>query len=122
MRCFRMRGKKGELHLDPDDPPRRRANKRRRHGSYENDRPPIVGSVGRETGEVRLRMGKHTDKETLLLHVHHYTDPKATIYTDEWHAYEQVLRKHQTVEHGIKEWARDDDGDGIREGHVNTIE
>ena len=67
-------------------------------------------------------MVKHTDKETLLLHVHHYTDPKATIYTDEWRAYKQVLRKHQTVEHGIKEWARDDDGDGIREVHVNTIE
>ena len=50
-------------------------------------------------------MVKHTDKETLLLHVHHYTDPKATIYTDEWRAYEQVVRKHQTVEHGIKEWA-----------------
>lgn len=42
-------------------------------------------------------MVKHTDKETLLLHVHHYTDPKATIYTDEWRAYEQVVRKHQTV-------------------------
>ena len=67
-------------------------------------------------------MVKHTDKETLLLHVHRYTDPKATIYTDEWRAYEQVVRKHQTVEHGIKEWARDDDGDGIREVHVNTIE
>lgn len=30
--------------------------------------------------------------------------------------------QHQTVQHGIKEWARDDDGDGIREVHVNTIE
>ena len=83
-----MRGKKGERHPDPDDPPRRRANKRRGHGSYENDRPPIVGSVGRESGQVRLRVEKHTDKRTLLSHVHRYTPSEATLYTDEWRAYE----------------------------------
>jgi transposase len=121
-RCFRTRGKKGDRHADPDDPPRRRANKRRGHGTYENDRPPIVGSVGRETGDVRLRVIKHTDKETLVPYVHCYTEGQATIYTDEWRAYEQLERKHRTVQHGLKEWARDDDGDGIREVHVNTIE
>ena len=46
-RCFRMRGKKGERHPDPDDPPRRRANKRRGHGTDENDRPPSIGTDGR---------------------------------------------------------------------------
>jgi hypothetical protein len=49
-----MRGKKGELHPDPADPPRCRANKQRGHGTYANDRPPIVGTVGRESGQVRL--------------------------------------------------------------------
>jgi transposase len=122
-RCSRTRGKKGDRHPDPEDPPRRRANKRRGHGSYDNDRPPIVGSVvGRHTGEVRLRVIGHTDKETLVAHVHLYTAGEATIHTDEWHAYERIVRKHRTVRHGIKEWARDDDGDGIREVHVNTIE
>lgn len=106
----------------PFDPPRRRANKRRGHGSYENDRPPIVGSVGRETGEVRLRVERHTDQKTLVGHVHGYTAIEATLYTDEWRAYEQVERDHQPVSHGVREWARDDDGDGIREVHVNTIE
>src|SRR3954453_4690592 len=72
MRCSRTRGKKGDRHQDPDDPPRRRANKRRGHGNYENDRPPIVGSVGRETGEVRLRVERYTDRKTLLGHVHGY--------------------------------------------------
>jgi transposase-like protein len=122
MRCFRTRGKKGEHHPEPSDPPRRRANKRRGHGSYDNDRPPIVGSVGRESAEVRLRVVGHTDKETLLPHVHRYTDTEATIYTDEWRAYGRVQREHRTVAHGLKEWARDDDEDGIREVHVNTIE
>ncbi len=117
-----MRGKKGEHHLDLEDPPRRRANKRRGHGNYDNDRPPIVGTVGRSTGQVRLRVVRNTDKKTLLAQVHDYTQSGATSYTDEWRAYEQVQREHRTVCHGVKEWARDDDGDGIREVHVNTIE
>ncbi len=121
-RCSRTRGKKGDRHPDPEDPPRGRANKRRGHGTYDNDRPPIVGSVGRCTGEVRLRVIKHTDKETLIPHIHRYTGVKATIHTDEWRAYERIARKHRTVKHGLKEWARDDDEDGIREVHVNTIE
>jgi transposase len=78
--------------------------------------------VGRETGEVRLRVERHTDKKTLLAHVHGYTLLQATLHTDEWRAYEKVLREHRTVKHGIREWARDEDGDGIREVHVNTIE
>src|SRR6266700_3534239 len=67
--CFRTRGKKGEKHADPDDPPRRRANKQRGHGTYANDRPPIVGTVGRRSGQVRLRMVKHTDGKTLERHM-----------------------------------------------------
>jgi len=31
-------------------------------------------------------------------------------------------RSRATVCHAEKEWARDDDGDGIREVHVNTLE
>jgi transposase-like protein len=92
-RCSRTRGKKGDRHPDPKDPPRGRANKRRGHGTYDNDRPPIIGSVGRRTGEARLRVIKHTDKETLLPHVHGYTPSEATVYTDEWHAYERIARK-----------------------------
>ena len=49
-RPSRMRGKKGMPHLDPEDPPRRRANKARGHGTWENDRPPVCGVVGREEG------------------------------------------------------------------------
>ena len=33
-RCTRTRGKKGIPHPDPDDPPRRRANRRRGHGTF----------------------------------------------------------------------------------------
>ncbi len=117
-----MRGKKGRRHADPTDPPRRRANKRRGHGTYANDRPPVVGTVGRRTGRCRLRVREHTDGATLQAPVHRYTRGPARCYTDDWQGYARIARSHSTVCHGAKKWARDDDGDGIREVHVNTIE
>lgn len=117
-----MRGKKGQRHRDPRDPPRRRANKRRGHGTYANDRPPVVGTVGRESGQCRLQVCQHTKAVTLRAHVQQQTLPQATCYSDEWIGYSQLERVHHTVEHGKKEWARDEDGDGIREVHINSIE
>ncbi len=118
MRCFRMRRKKGIQHLDPLDPPRRRANKQRGKGTYDNDRPPIVGTVGRESGQVRLRVVKNTTGETLVTHVHQFTLAQTQLCTDESASYNHVMRPHATV----CQWARDDDGDGVREVHVNTTE
>ncbi len=51
----------------------------------------------------------------------------ATVNTDEWSGYNglaEMNRTHQTVCHSPtnREWARDDDGDGIREVHTNTME
>jgi transposase-like protein len=121
-KCFRTRGKKGEPHRNPADPPRRRANKRRGHGTYDNDRPPIIGTVGRESCQVRLRVIHHTDGQTLEAHVHTFTQINSHICTDEWRGYNHVRRTRSTVCHGAGEWARDDDGDGIREVHVNSVE
>ena len=117
-----MRGKKSEPHLNPLDPPRRRANKQRGHGTYENDRPPIVGTVGRSSGKVRLRVVHHADGKTLCQHVEQFTQETAHVYTDEWRGYDHVHRSHSTVSHTKKEWARDDDHDGIRDVHINTVE
>ncbi len=53
------------------------------------------------------------------------TSPGARLNTDEWSGYDRVPelgRSRATVNHAIKEWARDDDGDGIREVHVNSME
>lgn len=122
MKCFRMRGEKGKKHSDPADPPRRRANKQKGHGTYDNDRPPIVGTVGRESGHVRLRVVKHTDGPTLKRHMARFTQPDAVANTDEWKGYNSIERKRVTVQHGQREWARDEDGDGIREVHINTAE
>jgi transposase-like protein len=124
---YQNAGEKGIPHLDPDDPPRRRANKRVGHGTKENDRPPVVGIVGRQSGEVRLEVVEHADQATLEELVKETTIAGATVYTDEWNGYNhlpELGRKHVTVCHtpGRREWARDDDGDGVREVHNNTME
>lgn len=55
------------------------------------------------------------------------TRSDCTVNTDEWVAYDplpQTGRKRVSVRHGRpdSEYARDDDGDGIREVHCNTSE
>ena len=67
-------------------------------------------------------MLRRTDGERLCPHIHDRTGSQATVYTDEWKGYNQVERDRLAVCHGEGEWARDEDGDGIREIHVNTIE
>lgn len=124
---YQNAGEKGILHDDPDDPPRRRANKARGHGTWDNDRPPIAGVVGRESGQIRLEVCHNSDRATLQEIVENTTKPGATVNTDEWGAYNSIPetgRIHKTVCHtpGKREWARDDDGDGIREVHSNTME
>ena len=78
--------------------------------------------MGRESAQARLRVVHHTDKKTLVHHVHKFTQAGATVYTDEWQSYNHIIRPHATVCHSAGEWARDDDGDGICEVHVNTAE
>ena len=119
---FQNAGEKGDRHDDPADPPRSRGNKRKGHGTYANDRPPVVGTLGRESGEVRLRLVHRTDKATLTAHVHQFTREDAIVYTDAWRGYNSLDRSHAVVCHTDGEWARDADADGICEVHTNTIE
>ena len=120
-----MRGKKGVPHLDPQDPPRRRANKIPGHGTSENDRPPVCGVVGRESGNLRLTVTERSDCETLEQVVMRATWPMVTVITDEWGGYNGLPamgRFRPTVCHAEGEWARDEDGDGVNEVHDNTLE
>ena len=122
-----MRGKKGIPHLDPDDPPRRRGNKVRGHGTWENDRPPVAGVVGRPSGQVRWEVVQHADRQTLEDFVKRTTSEGTMLYTDKWQAYNHVPETGRGLGQvchtpGQREWARDDDGDGVREVHDNTME
>ncbi|MBV8557896.1 MAG: transposase, partial [Planctomycetaceae bacterium] len=112
-------------HTDPDDPPRRRGNQVPGHGSWDNDRPPVCGVVGRESGHRRLTVGEHPDGATLRRVVRTASWPQVTVHIDEWQGYNglpEIGRSHATVCYAAHEWARDDDGDGIREVPCNTLE
>jgi transposase-like protein len=90
----------------------------------------VLGVVGRESGKVRLEVVEHSTREELQPRVLAATAPGATVNTDEWKAYGRLPehgRAHATVCHnpareGGPEYARDDDGDGVREVHCNTME
>lgn len=74
-----------------------------------------------------LEVVERTDQETLTAFVTSSTPAGAMVYTDEWGGYNRLPeenRGHATVNHtpGQREWARDDDGDGVREVHANTLE
>ena len=122
-----MRGKKGVPHKEPDDPPRKRANKVRGHGTWDKDRPPVHGVVGRESGQIRLEVihnAAWADLSPLLVEA---TALDATVNTDDWLGYFPLSRhgrKHVTVCHSTRNpvWARDLDGDGVNEVHSNTME
>ena len=125
---YQNAGEKGISHDDPDDPPRRRANSRRGHGTFANDRPPVAGVVGRESGEVRLEVLESSGAEELDEVVAGSCLSGTTVNTDEWVGYSRVDgrhgRVHVTVDHSgpKRTWAIDADGDGVRETHCNTME
>jgi transposase-like protein len=123
MSCTRTRGKKSTPHPDPADPPRRRANKRKGHGTYANDRPPLISIISRDTGEQRWWVCDHADRQTCRNLIADNVPPGSTLlYTDEWQSYRGSHPGHATVSHAVREWARDDNGDGLREVHCNSCE
>ena len=123
MRSIRTLGKKSTIHPDPNDTPRRRANKRPGRGTSDNDRPPIIHLVSRESGEHRFWVCDHADKRTCHDLIDENIPAGSTVlYTDESNSYGGCHPEHGTVCHSANEWARDDDGDGVREVHCNTCE
>jgi transposase len=87
----------------------------------------VAGVVGRESGEARLDIVDRADGATLEMVVEDTTLEGTTVYTDEWKGYNGLSgrhRNHVPISHAgpRSEWARDDDGDSVREAHVNTME
>jgi transposase len=128
MRRTSTRGKKGIPHPDPEDPPRRRGNRRRGHGTFANDRPPVAGVVGRESGEVRLEVIETASGAELEATIDDTCLEGTTVNTDEWKGYSRVGGRHRRIHRAVDHsgpkgtWALDLDGDGVREVHRNTQE
>jgi transposase-like protein len=85
----------------------------------------VLGVVGRSSGRLRLRVVAAATEAHAVPAVRAAARPGAAVSTDESAAYRRLPwdgYKHATVNHSRKEWARDDDGDGVREVHCNTLE
>lgn len=76
-------------------------------------------------GSVVLRMLDNVQQQTIRPIIQAQVIPGTQVYTDEYNIYSRLTEwgyRHTTVNHRQGEYARDEDGDGFHEVHVNTIE
>lgn len=88
------------------------------------EKPPIFGMIQRD-GQVVIRMLADVRQATIAPLIKRTIAPGSTVYTDEYDIYARLEEwgyGHETVCHAKGEYARDDDGDGSCEVHVNTLE
>src|SRR5215204_516241 len=114
----RGRGQKGRLGR------RRRLAGAPGRGTLEKDKPPILGLI-QQGGQVVLHMLANVQQTTIKPIIEATVAKGALIDTDEYGVYARLLAwgyQHKTVCHAQGEYARDEDGDGFCEVHVNTIE
>lgn len=103
---------------------RRRLKGKRGRGTLANEKPPVLGLIQRD-GEVVLRMLPNVQQVTIKPVITQTVAPGSLIYTDEYDIYSRLSEwgyEHKSVNHSAGEYARDEDGDGFHEVHVNTLE
>ncbi len=117
-------------HKGRPDKIRERAPRRRRlkgapgRGTLKKEKPPIFGMLERG-GEVRLVMLENVQQNSIRPLVVETIEPGTLVNTDEYAIYDALSRwgyVRKSVCHGRGEYARDEDGDGVHEVHVNTME
>jgi len=103
---------------------RRRLKGARGRGTLSNEKPPVFGLMQRG-GEVVIHMLENVQQTTIQPIIEHVVAKGSTVYTDEYNIYDRLQQwgyDHHTVNHSQAEFARDDDGDGFYEVHINTME
>jgi len=103
---------------------RRRLKGKEGRGTLEKERPPVFGMIERG-GQVVINLLANVKQKTIEPFIKDTIDPGTLIYTDEYSIYARLCAwgyDHKSVNHGRGEFARDEDGDGFCEVHVNTME
>ncbi len=103
---------------------RRRLKGKRGRGTLAAEKPPILGMIQRG-GEVVLHMLENVQQQTIKPLLTQTIQVGSLVFTDEYDIYARLEPwgyQHLTVNHSQGEYARDDDGDGFHEVHVNTME
>jgi transposase len=76
-------------------------------------------------GDVVIQMLENVQQVTIKPLIHATIAPGTLVYSDEYDIYSRLDEwgyNHESVCHSAGEYARDDDGDGFCEVHVNTME
>lgn len=97
---------------------------KRGRGTAATDKPPIFGAIERG-GQVVLRVLDNVRQITIEPIIKKFIAPGACVNTDEYDIYARLEDwgyEHKSVCHSRGEYARDEDGDGFYEVHVNTVE
>ena len=103
---------------------RNRLRGARGRGTLAKEKPPIFGMIQRD-GEVVIRMLEDVKQATIKPLILNTVEAGTLVHTDEYVIYSRLEEwgyGHKTVNHGAGEYARDEDGDGFHEVHVNTME
>ena len=103
---------------------RRRLKGKRGRGTLVDEKPPVLGLIQRD-GEVVVRMLPNVQQATIKPVITQTVAPGSLIYSDEYDIYNRLPEwgyDHKSVNHSAGEYARDEDGDGFHEIHVNTLE
>jgi transposase-like protein len=124
--AYVIAGHKGQPEVSKS---KRRKGRRRRlkgkggRGTWEKERPPVFGMIQRG-GQVVINMLANVKQKTLEPFSKGTIAPGTLVYTDEYSIYARLGAwgyGHKSVNHGRGEYARDEDGDGFCEVHVNTM-
>jgi transposase-like protein len=103
---------------------RRRLKGKCGRGTLDKERPPVFGMIQR-CGQVVINLIANVQQKTIEPFIKDTIIPGTLVYTDEYRIYARLHAwgyDHKRVHHGRGEYARDDDGDGFCEVHVNTME
>lgn len=76
-------------------------------------------------GEAVINLLPNVQQVTIKPYIEKTIALGSTVYTDEYDIYQRLNAwgyQHHTVNHSSGEYARDEDGDGFHEIHVNTQE
>jgi transposase len=96
---------------------------KRGRGTAQDDKVPVLGMIQRN-GFVIIRALENVQRKTIQPLIQRFVQSGSKVFTDEYCIYSWLsgFYEHQTVNHGQGEFARDEDGDGKFEVHVNTME
>jgi transposase-like protein len=119
-------------HTGPSEVVKNTGRKRRRRrlqgtggrGTLKKERPPVFGMM-QSGGQVVINLLAHVKQTTIEPLIKDTIVAGTRVYTDEYSMYARLQSwgyGHKRVNHGRGEFARDEDGDGFCEVHVNTME